>query len=228
MTKLTGPERPASSGSPDSLVVFLHGYGADGNDLIGLAEPLAQHLPDTRFVAPNAPDRCANNPAGYQWFPIPWLDGSDPKAAGMAAASAFATLDAWLDEVAIDTPPERTVLFGFSQGTMMALHVGLRRRKPVAGIVGFSGRLLEPSRLATEITVKPPVLLVHGDEDPMVPLASLPEAADALVAAGVETFTHVSRGTGHGIAPDGLGMALQFIRGRLGRGASNRVAGRSK
>jgi phospholipase/carboxylesterase len=198
------------------LVIFLHGYGADGNDLIGLAEPLAPHLPDTRFMAPNAPDRCPGNPAGFQWFPIPWLDGSDPAAAGIAAASAFARLDAWLDEVAAKMPPDRTVLVGFSQGTMMALQVGLRRKVPVAGIVGFSGRLLEPTRLADEITVRPPVLLVHGDEDPMVPVASLPEAADALVAAGVETFTHVSKGTGHGIAPDGLGLALQFIREVLG------------
>ncbi len=219
MTKLTGPERPAASGAADSLVIFLHGYGADGNDLIGLAEPLAPHLPNTRFMAPNAPDRCANNPAGYQWFPIPWLDGSDPASAGIAAGKAFALLDGWLDEVAAGMPPERTILLGFSQGTMMALQVGLRRKSPVAGIVGFSGRLLEPARLAGEITVKPPVLLIHGDEDPMVPFASLSEAADALVAAGVETYTHVSKGTGHGIAPDGLGLALQFIRDVLGKPA---------
>ena len=198
------------------MVVLLHGYGADGNDLIGLADPLAPHLPDTRFVAPNAPERCINNPFGYQWFPIPWLDGSSQAAAEEAARAAFALLDAWLDGLAAATPPERTVLFGSSQGTMMALQVGLRRAAPVAGIVGFSGRLLAPERLAAEITVRPPVLLVHGDEDPMVPVASLAEAAAALTAAGVETYTHVSPGVGHGIAPDGLGLALRFIRDRLG------------
>ena len=84
MTSLTGPARPAASGTADSLVVFLHGYGADGNDLIGLAEPLAPHLPNTRFLAPNAPQRCANNPMGYQWFPIPWLDGT-PEAVARGA-----------------------------------------------------------------------------------------------------------------------------------------------
>jgi phospholipase/carboxylesterase len=215
MTSLTGPSRPAASGTADSLVVFLHGYGADGADLIGLAEPLAPHLPNTRFLAPNAPEPCVNNPFGYQWFPIPWLDGTPEDVARQSAAAAFAALDGWLDAVAAETPPERTVLVGFSQGTMMALHVGLRRRAPFAGIVGFSGRLLEPETLAAAIASRPPVLLVHGDQDPMVPFASLAEAERALKAAGVEVATHVSRGIGHGIAPDGLGLALGFIKARL-------------
>jgi phospholipase/carboxylesterase len=215
MTTLTGPERPALSGQADSAVVLLHGYGADGADLIGLADPLAQHLPNTRFLAPNAPERCVNNPLGYQWFPIPWLDGSPEAQARASAAAAFRLLDAWLDDLAQTMPPARTVLLGFSQGTMMALHVGLRRRTPLAGIVGFSGRLLAPETLPAEIASRPPVLLVHGDQDPMVPFASLAEAADALAAAGLEVTTHVSPGMGHGIAPDGLGLALDFIRQRL-------------
>jgi phospholipase/carboxylesterase len=217
MAELSGPERAAFSGKADSIVILLHGYGADGNDLIGLAEPLAPHLPNTRFLAPNAPDPCPGNPAGFQWFPIPWLDGSPMAVAAAAAKVAFAKLDAWLDHVATQgIAPERTLIVGFSQGTMMALHVGLRRREALGGIVGFSGRLLEPERLAAEIVTRPPVLLVHGDGDTVVPLASLPQAADALVAAGVETFTHVSAGVAHGIAPDGLSLALAFIRQRLG------------
>jgi phospholipase/carboxylesterase len=215
MATLLGPMRPATSGEATSLVIVLHGYGADGNDLIGLADPLAPHLPGTRFLAPNAPQPCVNNPAGFQWFPIPWLDGSDMAEATAAALHAYDRLDGWLDEVAAETPPERTILFGFSQGTMMALQVGLRRSAAYAGIVGFSGRLLQPERLASEIVSRPPVLLVHGDADPMVPVASLPEAATALAAAGVDTRTHVSKGVGHGIAPDGLGLALTFIRERL-------------
>jgi phospholipase/carboxylesterase len=216
MTTLKGPERPAASGRSDSLVILLHGYGADGNDLIGLAEPLAPHLPGTRFAAPNAPEPCRNNPMGFQWFPIPWLDGSSEADSLVSAGRACAALDGYLDAVAAaGTPPGRTVLFGFSQGTMMALQVGLRRAEPVAGIVGFSGRLLFPERLPREIVSRPPVLLVHGDEDPMVPVAHLQEAAAALTAAGVEVRTHISRGVGHGIAPDGLGLALSFIRDRL-------------
>ena len=109
------------------------------------------------------------------------------------------------------------MLVGFSQGTMMALHVGLRRAAPLAGIVGFSGRLLEPERLAAEIGAAPAgAARPRRRSDPVVPFASLGEAADALAAAGVETDTHVSRGVGHGIAPDGLGLALSFIRERLG------------
>jgi phospholipase/carboxylesterase len=210
---LTGPEVEARTGEADSLVVFLHGYGADGNDLIGLAEPLGQHLPTTRFMAPDAPERCRNNPFGRQWFPIPWLDGSTEEEMRTSAGKAFSTLDGWLGGLTM--APERTVLVGFSQGTMMMLHVALRRPKPFAGLVGFSGRLLMPETLAGEIRSRPPVLLVHGDQDPMVPVASLGEAAAALKAAGLEAATHVSRGIGHGIAPDGLRLALDFIRKAL-------------
>ncbi len=218
MTKLTGPRRASKSGKNDSLVIFLHGYGADGNDLIGLADPLAEHLPDTVFLSPNAPQPCTNNPMGYQWFPIPWLDGSSEEAMLQGRAEAIALLDTYLDEMAEaeGIAPDRTILVGFSQGTMMALHVAPRRAEAFAGIVGFSGKLLEPEKLAAEAVSKPPVLLVHGDADEMVPPASLPEAADALVKAGFEVYTHISKGTGHGIAPDGLGVALQFIRMKLG------------
>lgn len=214
--KLTGPERPAASGTATSLVILLHGYGADGADLIGLADPLAPHLPDTAFAAPNAPERCRNNPMGYQWFPIPWMDGASEAEMHLAMGRSVGALHAFLDARAAAVPPGRTILLGFSQGTMMALHVGLRRAEPCAGIVGFSGRLLAPETLGREIRAKPPVLLIHGDQDPVVPIACLPEAADALVAAGVETYAHVSKGTAHGIAPDGLGLALGFIRQRLG------------
>ena len=210
---LTGPRRDAASGTADSLVVLLHGYGADGNDLIGLADPLAPHLPNTAFVAPNAPSPCTNNPMGYQWFPIPWLDGSSPVEAGIGAAAAAKTLNIYLDTLpqAEGVGPERTVLVGFSQGTMMSLEVGLRREGSVAGIVGFSGRLLRPEALKAEVVSRPPILLVHGDMDEVVSPSSMPEAAAALTDAGLEVETHVSQGIGHGIAPDGLTLALQRI-----------------
>lgn len=218
MTTLTGPRKDAASGNADSLVIFLHGYGSDGNDLIGIGDALAQHLPNTTFLSPNAPQRCDNNPMGYQWSPIPWLDGSSEELARQGQAESVDLLNAWLDEVALNEGigPERTIIFGFSQGTMMALHVGPRRAAPFAGIVGFSGRLLDPELLEAEMQSKPPVFLVHGDSDDMVPPASLPEAADALAKAGLEVYTHISKNTGHGIAPDGLGIALQFINMKLG------------
>lgn len=216
MTILTGPKKDAQSGEASSLVILLHGYGADGNDLIGLADPLGPHLPNTAFVAPNAPMRCHNNPMGFQWFSIPWMDGTSEVQAGAEMARAIDDLNETLDALAEETGigPEKTVLVGFSQGTMMSLHVGPRRTEAYAGIVGFSGRLLQPEKL-NEVVSKPPVLLIHGDQDDLVPPISMAQAADALTGEGFEVYTHMSQGIGHGIAPDGLGLALQFIKERV-------------
>lgn len=217
MTTLNGPRLDAKFGKPDSLVIFLHGYGSDGNDLLGIGNALQDHLPNTTFLSPNAPQPCVNNPMGYQWFPIPWLDGSTEEASKQGMADAVNLLHTWLDEVAIaeNISAARTIVFGFSQGTMMALEVIPRRKDQMAGIAGFSGRLLNPESIGAEALSHPPVLLVHGDADEMVPPESLPLAADALVQAGFEVYTHISKGTGHGIAPDGLGVALQFIKSNL-------------
>ncbi|QBX35659.1 phospholipase [Paracoccus liaowanqingii] len=200
-----------------SVVVFLHGYGADGSDLLGLADPLAPHLPQTAFYAPDAPEPSRNNPMGNQWFPIPWLDGSSEADARSSMGRSVTMLDAFLDRVLADEglTPERMVLVGFSQGTMMALHVAPRRARAVAGIVGFSGRLLSPETLAEEARVKPPVLLIHGDKDEMVPFDDMALAGQTLQEAGFTVYGHVMEGTGHGIAPDGLSVALAFLRERL-------------
>ncbi len=208
---LTGPSRPAASGNATSQVIFLHGYGADGADLMGLAEPLAQYLPDTQFFSPNAPERCAGNPFGYQWFPIPHMDGASEEQARASLATSAEKLNGFLDARLAEMGPERTVLVGFSQGTMMSLHVTPRRDAAIAGVVGFSGRLLVPERLEAETVSRPPVLLIHGDQDPMVPHDSMAAAAEALRAAGFTVGTHTSEGVGHSIAPDGLGLALGFI-----------------
>jgi phospholipase/carboxylesterase len=212
----TGRKEPRS-GKTRSVVVFLHGYGADGADLLGLADPLGPHLPDTLFLAPDAPEPCAGNPFGRQWFPIPWLDDSTEAEAAEGMTRASADLDAFLDGVLADTAitPDRLAVVGFSQGTMIALQVIPRRPVPIAGLVGFSGRLLNPDRLENEAVSKPPILLVHGDADPMVPFAEMGLAGDVLVKAGFETYAHVMEGTGHGIAPDGLSVALAFLKEKL-------------
>ncbi len=215
---LASKRRAPLSGETGSVVVLLHGYGADGADLLGLADPLGPHMPDTLFVAPDAPERCKNNPFGFQWFPIPWLDGSSQDAAEASQAVSAGLLDRFLDDLLAEEGlrPAQMILFGFSQGTMMSLHVAPRRPEPVAGVVGFSGRLLSPERLEAEAVSMPPILLVHGDADDIVPIASLREAGDALTRAGFETYGHVMRGTAHGIAPDGLSVALAFMREKLG------------
>jgi phospholipase/carboxylesterase len=216
---LEAGKRAPLSGETRSAVVFLHGYGANGADLLGLADPLAEHMPDTLFVAPDAPENCAGSPMGFQWFPIPWIDGSSEEEAATGMRQAVSDLNAFLDALMVDEDlmPEQVLLFGFSQGTMMSLHVAPRREDELAGIVAFSGRLLEPELLVDEVVCRPPVLLVHGDQDDVVPVQSLPQAAEALQKAGwQDVYAHIMKGTAHGIAPDGLSVALAFMRDRLG------------
>jgi phospholipase/carboxylesterase len=213
--------RAARSGTARSVMVFLHGYGADGSDLLGLADVLAPHLPDTVFVAPDAPEQCVGNPFGRQWFPIPWLDGSSQEAADAGLASSSDLLNGFLDARLAEEGlgPERMAVFGFSQGAMMAMHVAPRRAKAIACVVACSGRLLVPERLAGELRVRPPMLLMHGDQDPVVPFADMARAGQGLAAAGIPVAGHVMKGTAHGIAPDGLSAALGFVIGHLPDGA---------
>ena len=218
---LTGPRREAASGRATSLVVLLHGYGADGDDLIGLAEPLAGVLPDTVFHSPNAPERCSVNPMGNQWFPIPWIDGSPESAMVAGFQRAAGTLSSWLEETmaAEGVDAARTALVGFSQGTMMALHVGPRQDAPLAALVGFSGRLSPTPPSSGPVRSRPPVALIHGDQDEVIPVSALEETRAALSADGFSVRWRVSRGVGHGIAPDGLTFAAEFLVARL-RGES--------
>ena len=211
MTRLEGPSYgPHNQGKPGHLVVLLHGYGADGNDLIGLAPLLGQLMPDVVFHAPNAPQPCEGNPFGYQWFGISRLDPAIALAGVQAAAPV---LDAFLDETmaAHGLDEAKTVLVGFSQGTMMALHVGLRRKKQLAGIVGFSGMLAGAELLQSQLQNKPPVLLVHGDSDEMLPHGLTQRAAEALTAAGLEVGVHIAKAVGHSIDESGLQLAARFL-----------------
>jgi phospholipase/carboxylesterase len=221
MALLESGRKAPKSGVVKSLVIFVHGYGADGNDLLSLGDPLAEHMPDTAFYAPNAPNRCQMNPSGFEWFPIPRMDGSSEEAATAGMDEASILLADWLTETmkAEGVTGAQTMLVGFSQGTMISLHVGPRRSEQLAGIVGFSGRLLQPEAVG-DVQSKPPILLIHGDVDDVVPPVSMPEAAEALTGVGFEVFTHVSKGTGHGIAPDGLGLALQFMIEKFGKAAA--------
>ncbi len=221
MRELQFGRRGAPIGSARQIVVFLHGYGADGGDLLSLADPLAPHLPQTAFYAPDAPEPCAGNPFGRQWFSIPRFDGSTPEAAKAGLNAAETDLNGFLDQILYTEglPAGRLILLGFSQGAMMSLHLAPRRDQAIAGVVAISGKLIDPMSLARDAKVKPEVLLIHGDVDDVVPFGEMHLAAQALQEAGFATYAHVMAGTGHGIAPDGLQVALAFMAKRFGLGA---------
>jgi phospholipase/carboxylesterase len=217
---LSGPRLPPLRGQATHLVVLCHGYGADGNDLIGLAPHWQRALPTVAFVAPNAPQPCAGAPSGYQWFPI---SRADPAEMLRGVESAAEILNAFLDsELArLNLPPDRLALVGFSQGTMMSLHVGLSRAAKPLAIVGYSGMLAgaaSPKALGADA---PPILLVHGDADPMIPAEAMFISAMALGKAGGQVQWHLSQGVGHGIDPVGLALGGDFLtmalRGQLRR-----------
>jgi len=221
--KLDGPRLEPKSGTAKQLVVFLHGYGADGNDLIDIGRAWQGLLPDAAFVSPHAPRPCGQAPVGREWFPLTFRDPNERWVGVQAAAPA---LDAFLDaELARrKLPGSALALVGFSQGTMMALHVGLRRAVAPAAIVGYSGMLVvpenvDPGSFASEIRSKPPVLLVHGDEDTVIPVQALMHAAQGLAALGVMTEWHVSPGVGHGIDQEGLRHGSEFLAKQFNRNA---------
>lgn len=197
--RLDGPRvAPAAGGDARQLVILLHGLGADGADLIDLAGLFAPTLPHAAFVAPNAPQPCDMAPYGLQWFSL--LDRHpDRVAAGLRASAPV--LDAFIDAelAAAGLADDRLALLGFSQGCMMALHVGLRRTNACAAILGYSGRLVAAETLAAEIRSRPPVLLCHGTADPVVPFGSLALAQAALADAGVAVETLERPGLGHGL-----------------------------
>lgn len=210
MAKISGPSIPAASGKTRQLVILAHGYGADGNDLIGLAPHWQALMPDATFVAPNAPERCDAG-FGYQWFAISRLD---PAELLRGVRSAAPILDDFIDEqlAAHGLDESNLALVGFSQGTIMSLHVGLRRARLLAAIVGYSGALAAPELLKTELVSRPPVLMVHGDADEMLPVSRMHDAVRALGGAGIRTASHVSPGLGHGIDPVGLDLGGRFLR----------------
>jgi phospholipase/carboxylesterase len=198
------------SGETKQLVVLLHGYGSDGNDLIALAPYWQELLPDAMFVAPNAPNACDINPAGFQWFPLD-LDREISRLTGNDIAGPV--IAGFLNDLWQDTGlgPEDTLLVGFSQGAMMALDVGVRLEKPLMGIVAFSGGIVAPEQLGTIVQSKPPICLVHGAEDDVVPVGMSVVGCEALKKEGVAASLHISAGAGHTIAQDGLAAASTFI-----------------
>ncbi|MBT3764226.1 MAG: prolyl oligopeptidase family serine peptidase [Rhodospirillaceae bacterium] len=208
---LNGPSLPPADGAaPEQLVLLLHGVGADGNDLIGLAPYFQQVLPKALFVSPDAPFPYDMAPFGRQWFS---LQERTPEAFDSGTHLAAPILNDFIDGLLVETglTDAQTALIGFSQGTMMSLHVGPRRDQPVAGILGYSGALANPTKLVDDIQSYPPVMLIHGDSDEVLPVSSLPKAVGGLEAAGVPVTSHVRPGLGHGIDEEGIKLGVTFL-----------------
>lgn len=216
--ELDGPRYgPASGGAPKQLVILLHGLGADGQDLIGLAPHWGNALPDAAFASPNAPFPCDMAPYGFQWFSVQDRTPETLLAGVRAAAPALdGFIDAELERAGLSE--DKLALVGFSQGTMMSLFVGPRRERQLAGILGFSGRLIAPELLAGEMRSKPPVMLAHGTLDEMVAFDSMAAAEDGLKAAGIEVETLACPGIGHGIDENGVARGAAFLQRVLGEG----------
>jgi len=217
---LDGPRiEPRTGGAARQLVVFLHGYGADGNDLIDIGRAWQSLMPNAAFVSPHAPHPCGQGGPGREWFPLSDRAMSERWRGANACAP---TLDRFLDAELTrrNLPPSALALVGFSQGTMMALHVGLRRATAPLAIVGYSGVLVmapdtTPEALAGEIRSRPPVLLIHGDSDDLIPPQALFMAANGLASAGVPVEWHISAGIGHGIDQEGLRQGGEFLARRM-------------
>lgn len=217
---LSGPSLEPLSGKTKRLVVFLHGYGADGNDLIEIGRAWQPILPDTAFVSPHAPGPCGQAPVGRQWFGLTFRD-PDERWVGVnqAAPALQAYLDAELQRRQL--PPSALALVGFSQGTMMSLHAGLRRPVAPAAIVGYSGMFImpgdgPPETVEGEIASRPPILLIHGDQDELIPVQALFHASSSLSALDVPVEWHISQGVGHGIDQEGLRHGGEFLARRFG------------
>ncbi len=200
---------PASGRDPRSIVILLHGYGSNGGDLMGLVPYWQAALPDTAFFSPNAPQPCPGVPDGYQWWSLSDLS-RESRAAGVrnAAPAVDAFIDARLGQYGLSE--DRLALVGFSQGTMMALHVAPRRARTLAGVVGYSGMLADPEALQADVRTRPPLLLVHGEADQMIPFQALHQAETAFRSLGFEIATHACAGLGHGIDEAGLRLGRAF------------------
>jgi phospholipase/carboxylesterase len=215
MAELVGPRLEPRSEPARQLVVFLHGYGADGNDLIDIGRAWQGLLPHAAFVSPHAPRPCGQAPTGREWFPLTFRN---PEERWTGVNEAAPILESFLDAELTrrNLPPSALALVGFSQGTMMSLHVGLRRAVAPAAIVGYSGMLVvpeavDPDAFAAEIRSRPPVLLIHGDGDQLIPVQALFHAAQGLASLDIPVQWHISAGIGHGIDQEGLRQGGEFL-----------------
>ena len=208
---LQGPSVAPASGQPaKQLVIFCHGVGSDGQDLIGLAPYFAKVLPDAQFVSPNGPEAFDLAPAGYQWFS---LNNPDLASRLTGTQAAGPVLDAYIDQqmALYGLEAKDVALVGFSQGAMMSLHVGIRRQQQLAGILAYSGAIIAPDLIAGELKTQPPVLMMHGATDDVVPIEALYEGVAALQGSGVLARGEVVPHLGHSLNDKCIMEGMDFL-----------------
>lgn len=212
MTNLNGPfSMPVSGGQPKQIIILLHGLGANGQDLFELVPYFKDILKDAYFISPDAPFACDMAPFGYQWFSL--LDRTE-EAILKGAREATLILNEFIDELLkkFNLSEEQVALIGFSQGGMLSLHAGLRRDKSLAGILSYSGALVAPKLLKTEMKSRPPICLVHGQMDEVVPYEAFEDALTYLQSNGIDVHGYSREDLGHGIDPAGLKIGVEFMK----------------
>jgi phospholipase/carboxylesterase len=209
-----GPEIKSKTKTPSSIVVLLHGYGADGENLISLAAELSKSFPDTHFFSPNGISPFENAPFGYQWFGL--NDRSEQSMLkGLQNAAPYINqfIDYQLQRFSLSD--DKLALIGFSQGSMLSLHTALRRTKNIGAVIGFSGMLVAPQLLQAELKSKPPISLIHGALDDVIPLNAMQASLAALEYAHISVETLIEPMLGHSIGALGLVFARKALKRNL-------------
>ena len=205
---------PLSKEKPKSAVILCHGYGGDGKDISILANYWRGHLPNTIFICPDAPEKCAASPSGFQWFDL--MDQT-PEQVLSKSFVAEGKLNKLIDEVKEKNNllANKIMIGGFSQGCMISLQTGIKRKDTINSIIGYSGRIVDIDHLSKNIVSKPNIILMHGDSDQIVPVDSLLEAKNFFIKNNYQIESHIFKNCEHRIPTEGSSLGLQFIKKHL-------------
>ena len=205
---------PLSKEKPKSAVILCHGYGGDGKDISILANYWRAHLPNTIFICPDAPEKCAASPSGFQWFDL--MDQT-PEQVLSKSLVAEGKLNKLIDEVKEESNllANQIVIGGFSQGCMISLQTGIKRKDTINSIIGYSGRIIDVEHLGKNIVSKPNIILMHGELDQIVQVDSLLEAKDFFIKNNYQVESHIFKNCEHRIPTEGSSLGLQFIKKHL-------------
>ena len=205
---------PLSKNKPRQAIVLCHGYGGDGKDISALAINWQRFLPDAIFLCPNAPEICSVNPQGYQWFD---LASDEEEVILEKSLVAEKKLSIFLDQVFenFQLGPSNLALVGFSQGTMMGIQVGIKKKNKINCLIGYSGKIINQKHLSENINSKPKMFLMHGENDTIVPPTHLLEAKEYLKKNGINVKTKMFKNCEHRIPVEGSSLGLGFLKKNL-------------